>query len=68
MDWQSNMWVSCRAVYVAAYGADFCRGINKLTHYIDAGGGSRGARMVIDHKANAYHKLVAAQKKNGVFA
>ena len=27
-----------------------------------------GRVWLLIHKANAYHKLVAAQKKNGVFA
>ncbi len=56
MDWLSNMWVKCRAVYVAAYGTDFCRRINAITHYIDAGGGSRGARIILDRVEILFRK------------
>lgn len=42
--------------------------LTQLTHYIDAGGGSRGARMVIDPQGECLPQTRRGAKKNGVFA
>lgn len=42
--------------------------LTQLTHYIDAGGGSRGARMVIDPQGKCLPQTRRGVKKNGVFA
>ena len=42
--------------------------LTQLTHYIDAGGGSRGARMVIDPQGKCLPQTRRGAKKNGVFA
>lgn len=42
--------------------------LTQLTHYIDAGGGSRGARIVIDPQGKCLPQTRRGAKKNGVFA
>ena len=53
---------------MAAYGADFCRRLNSTDTLLILVVVVVGRVWLLIHKANAYHKLVAAQKKNGVFA